>query len=236
MKVLNSTHLSPFGGLNFVHEELDRLKIGEVLGNELPLLPKQSKYDWRDLLYSFWSVYFCGGDCMEDLSVNLRRSFENSPMVKTPSPDSVLKRIKELAVPCLHFDTPRGKRSHKFSINHRLNALNLKIVRDRIKDARSTVVLDYDNTLIFSQKADAAMTYQKQCGYAPGVGIINDQVVYIENRNGNSGAQILQQDTLLRMFTLLEKEGVRPTVFRADGASYKLSTLATIDKHAKGSM
>ena len=75
MKVQNSFHLSPFGGLNYVHEEFDRLKLGELLCKELPSLPHQSKYDWRDLLYSFWSIYFCGGDCIEDLSGNLKNSF-----------------------------------------------------------------------------------------------------------------------------------------------------------------
>ena len=72
MKVLNSSGISPFGGLNFVHEEFDRLKIEESLEKALPTLPNQSKYSWRDILYSFWSIYFCGGDCIEDISHNLQ--------------------------------------------------------------------------------------------------------------------------------------------------------------------
>ena len=233
MKVLNSTHLSPFGGLNFVHRAFDRLKVGAILNDTLPKLPKQSKYDWRDLLYSFWSIYFCGGDCIEDLSGNLKNSFEQSPFLKTPSPDSVLKRMKELAVPAQVFDTPRGKKLHEFSVNDAMNALNIRLVKNRINAQQKPIVLDYDNTLIFSEKADANMTYQKQLGYAPGVGIIGDQVVYVENRNGNSGAQILQQDTLSRMFSVLEEQGIKPDVFRADGASYKMSTVSVIDKHVK---
>ena len=99
MKVLNSSHISPFGGLNFVHEEFDRLKIGNLFTEALPTLPNQSKYSWRDILYSFWSIYFCGGDCIEDLAHNLQTSFVQSPFLKTPSPDRVLSRLKELAVP-----------------------------------------------------------------------------------------------------------------------------------------
>ena len=139
--------------------------------------------------------------------------------------------MKELALPSQDFDTPRGEKLHKFSINDRLNALNLKIIGSKIKANNVPILLDYDNTLIFSNKSDAAMTYQKQAGYAPGVGIIDNQIVYVENRNGNSGAQILQQDTLSRMFTLLQNEGIKPNIFRADGASYKLSTISTIDEH-----
>ena len=45
--------------------------------------------------------------------------------------------------------------------------------------------LDYDNTYIFSGKADSRNTYLKQYAYAPGLGFIGKQVVYLENRNGN---------------------------------------------------
>ena len=230
MKVVNSSYISPFGGLNFVLEEFDKLNIGKLLNAHLPDLPSQSRYDWRDLLYSFWSIYFCGGDCIEDLSANLKLSFQ-SPFLKTPSPDSVLKRMKELALPSQIFDTVRGKRKHEFSINKSLNELNLKILKDRINKQNGPIVLDYDNTLLYSKKADAKMTYKKQFGYAPGVGIIGDNIVYVENRNGNSAAPNLQQDTLERMFTLLKEQGVKPDIFRADGGSYKLSTISTISNH-----
>lgn len=231
MKVINSSYLSPYGGLNFVHKEFDQLGVGKLLNEELPTLAPQSKYDWRDLLYSFWSIYFCGGDCIEDLSTNLGRGLNRTPHLKTPSPDSILKRMKELACSSKFFDTPRGNKKHQFSINESLNSLNIKLIKGRLKKNKQ-IILDYDNTLIFSKKSDVKMTYKKQFGYAPGVGIIGDNVVYVENRNGNSDAQTLQQDTLERMFKVLEKEGIKPDIFRADGASYQLSTIAMIDKYA----
>ncbi|MBK6952000.1 MAG: hypothetical protein IPH24_08110 [Crocinitomicaceae bacterium] len=57
MKVQKSSNLNPFGGLNFVMEELDRQKIGALLNQELPAIGKQSQYSWRDLFYSYWSVF-----------------------------------------------------------------------------------------------------------------------------------------------------------------------------------
>lgn len=231
MKVLNSSQISPFGGLNFVHEEFDRLKIEELLNEELPALAMQSKYSWRDILYSFWSIYFCGGDCIEDLAHNLQTSFIQSPFLKTPSPDRVLNRLKELAVPSQQFDTPKGRRKHTFNINNSLNRLNLKLIKDKVINTEQPIVLDYDNTLIFAEKADATRTYLKQLGYAPGVGIIGNRVAYVENRNGHSDAQTLQHDTLSRMFTLLNSEGIKPDVFRGDGASYSSKTIETIDEN-----
>lgn len=230
MKVINSKQISPFGGLNFVLKAFDNLSIGDLLNNELPELPKQSQYDWRDLIYNFWSIYFCGGDCIEDLSENLKHTLKDNPLLKSCSPDSLLKRMKELALPSKEFSTSRGNSSHQFSINEKLNELNIKLLKKtkQIKDTKTPVVLDYDNTLIFTEKSDAKMTYKKAFGYAPGVGIIEDKVVYVENRNGNSDAQTLQQDTLARMFSLFKKQGLKVDIFRADSGSYQLSTLLEV--------
>ena len=75
------------------------------------------------------------------------------------------------------------------------------------------------------------MTYKKKSGYYPGVGIIGNNVVYLENRNGHSDAQTLQQDTLKRMFDLLASQGINIDVFRADSASYQLSTLSVVSSN-----
>ena len=61
MKVLNSSPISPFGGLNFVLEEFNKLKIDKLIKVNLPKLSANSHYQWKDILYSFWSIYFCGG-------------------------------------------------------------------------------------------------------------------------------------------------------------------------------
>ncbi len=162
MKVIKSAHLTPFGGLNFVLEELDNKNISKLLDKHLPELPAQSIYNWKDILYSFWSIYFCGGDCAEDLSDNFNKNLSLFPQFKTPSPDRVLERMKSLSIPIEEFDTPKGTKIHEFSINHTLNNLNITILK-RLKALKNTDhVLDYDNTLVFSKKKDAEMTYQKQ--------------------------------------------------------------------------
>ena len=228
MKVLKSSSISSFGGLNFVLEELDKLGIGQLLQRDLPKLPEQSKYTWKDLLYSFWSIFFCGGDCIEDLSIHLKDAFNGHPNIKVPSPDRVLERMRELSCPLQIFDTSRGNKLHEFSFNEHLNNLNIKLLKRFASIHKQKNILDYDNTILFTEKADAAMTYKKRTGYCPGVGIIGNNIVYIENRNGNSGAQILQQDTLTRLFDLLATQGITIDAFRADSASYQLSTLTVI--------
>ncbi|MBL4657580.1 MAG: IS1380 family transposase [Flavobacteriales bacterium] len=232
MKILSSPHISAFGGLNFVIEELDRLGVGKLLENDLPPLPLQSRYCWRDTLYSFWSVFFCGGDCAEDLSGNFKAGLSSMPFLNLPSPDRVLQRMKELARPKEELKAPRGRSTHEFSMNDALNTLNLRLLKKMGSLDLSDGVLDYDNTILFTRKADARMTYKKNTGYCPGVGIMGSTVVYVENRNGNSDAQTLQRQTLHRMFCLLERESISISAFRADSASYQFDTMTVINKYS----
>lgn len=232
MKILKSKNISPFGGVNFVIEELDKKRIGNILNDKLPKLGAQSRYDWRDILYSFWSVYFCGGDCAEDLSGNFKPSLSQSPNIHVPSPDRILNRLKELTLPAQHFSTKRGKHLHQFAINEGLTKLNLNILNHLFNLSKTKVDLDYDNTICFNKKQDAQYTYHKDTGYIPGVGLVGSKVVYVENRNGRSNAAILQHDTLERMFEHLKKEDIQVNRFRADSASYTFEIIKVIANYS----
>ncbi len=195
-------------------------------------LPSQSKYSWKDIIYSLWAIPFCGGDCIEDLSINLKNYIQDIPYFKIPSSDSVLKRLKELAKPQRTVVSKYYGKSHDFSINMALNKLNLKLIKKMGGINDKTIILDYDNTILTTEKADSRMTYIKQKGYCPGVGIIGDKIVYIENRNGNSDAKTYQEKTVNRMFKLLKSEGVKIDAFRADSASYQLQVIEAAKKYA----
>ncbi len=232
MKILNSQAISPFGGLNFVIEEAINLEINDLLKENLPMLPAQSTYNWFDIIMSYWSVFFCGGDCAEDLAVHLREGLKGSPYINMPSPDRVLSRLKSLAVPSELFMAKRGKKQHQFSLADELNRLNLKMLSLLPGFNKDDVILDYDNTIIFTKKADAELTYKKENGYCPGVGLIGQHVVYVENRNGKSNAHILQHETIDRMATLLKEAGITIDVIRADSASYTYEIIKSMEKCA----
>ncbi|MBK6364649.1 MAG: hypothetical protein IPF52_14605 [Saprospiraceae bacterium] len=53
MKVRYSNNINAFGGVNFVLQEFDKLKIGNILYDNLPSLSPKSSYSWRDIFYSF---------------------------------------------------------------------------------------------------------------------------------------------------------------------------------------
>ena len=94
-------------------------------------------------------------------------------------------------------------------------------------------VLDYDNTFIFTDKSDAKYTYYKQKGYCPGVGLIGNKVVYVENRNGNCAPHTLQDKTIERIFELLDSQNIKVESFRADSAAYQFEVINTVVRYTK---
>lgn len=232
MKIVKSVQqITPFGGLNFAFEELEKKGVGNLVNSYLPKLPNQSAYSWKDILYSLWSIPLCGGDCIEDLNINLREYIKNNPFYNVPSADSILRRLKDLSRPTKTLVSNYSQKKHEFSIHMALNKLNIKLIKMLGGINSKSIILDYDNTIIKTKKADAKRTYLKEKGYNPGVGIIGDKIVYVENKNGNSDAQSYQERTLDRMFKLLKIEKIRINVFRADSASYTLPVIETIKKY-----
>ena len=233
MKIQKSQTVSPFGGINFVIKEAIDLNINTLLNSKLPSLPTQSKYNWFDIFMSYWSVFFCGGDCAEDLSVNIRSGLQANPYIRIPSPDRMLDRIKSLSDRPQSFTTKRGEKDHQFSLAEEMNRLNIKMLSLLPDFQKKDVVLDYDNTVIFTEKADARRTYQKELGYFPGVGMVGKHIVYVENRNGNSTAQVLQHETIERMVTLLGENSITIDAIRADSASYSYEIIQSMEKAAR---
>lgn len=233
MKIQKSNTLSAFGGMNFVFELLKNESIDTLIENHLPNLSPQSQYNWTDIVKSLLSIYLCGGGYIEDLQSHLKEHFLNNPLVKMPSPDTVLRRLSELSVTNDYCRTKRGLINHPYNTNNTLNQLNISLLNQQgIFDSKD-LVLDYDNTIIFNEKSDSKMTYKRNPGYQPGVCTINEEhIVFIENRNGNSDAKSFQKDTLKRMFELLKSNNIsRLNHFRADAASYQYDVVKLVEQH-----
>lgn len=235
VKVTHFSPVSSFGGLNIIHRELENLGVGNHLNDSLPVMPSQSKYDWKDLFYSLLSIYYSGGDCIEDLSTVLGNRFGYSPLFKLCSPDTLLKRMKELSVEDFICRTSRGSVEHQYNYNERILDANIKMLKHIKAFNGNENVLDYDNTIIFTEKADSKMTYKRDYGYQPGVCFLNEkQVLFIENRNGNSDAKSFQVDTLRRMFDRLQHHGInRIDMFRADAASHQYEVIQLLSQKVK---
>ena len=233
MNVLKSGPISAFGGINFVFEQLNKLGICHLLSSHLPALGKPSRYSWSDIFNSLLSVYFCGGDCIEDLQTHLRPHFKANPFVDLPSSDTVLRRLSQLSSPEQHCYTKRGSVEHRYSINDCLLGLNMAVLKKINHLESGCLTLDYDNTILFNEKQDSQMTYKRNPGYQPGVCMINSRyVLAIENRGGNSDAKSFQDQTLKRVFDQMERQGLpRVANFRADAASYQFEVIKLVEQY-----
>jgi hypothetical protein len=130
--------------------------------------------------------------------------------------------------------TRRGSVEHSYNHNDVLATLNAKILAAIGVFGQSEIVLDYDNTIIFAEKGDCSMTYKRDYGYQPGVCMINESnILFVENRTGNSDAKSFQHNTLQRMFDKLAPYSLnKHLLFRADAASYQYDVIKTLEHNA----
>ena len=67
---IKSQKITPFGGIFHVMEKFD-CYIGPVIDGELGLRCTTFGYQYSEIARSLMSVYFCGGDCVEDVTSHL---------------------------------------------------------------------------------------------------------------------------------------------------------------------
>ena len=93
--------------------------------------------------------------------------------------------------------------------------------------------LDFDHQFIEAEKFDSKPTFKKFLGYRPGVAVIGDTIVGIENSDGNTNVRFHQKDTLKRFFEKLEQRGLAVNRFRADCGSCSEDIVSEVEKHCK---
>ena len=91
--------------------------------------------------------------------------------------------------------------------------------------------IDFDHQFLETEKYDAKPTYKKFLGYRPGVYVIGDMIVYVENSDGNTNVRFYQAETHKRFFALLEANSIRVNRFRADCGSCSKEIVSEIEKH-----
>ena len=67
---IKSERITPFGGIFHVREQLSRY-VGPVIDKVQGLRCTSFSYQYGEIAGSLASVYFCGGDCVEDVTSHL---------------------------------------------------------------------------------------------------------------------------------------------------------------------
>ena len=234
MKVINSAEkITSFGGFNFVFEAYKKSGLGRLIDCELGDRVKQWGFNYSDIILNHLAVYFNGGDTTEDINEHLRTPMQSIRGMKVCSADTILRGLKELSISSQIIEHPESKIQHQFNINRKLNRLLIQslLLTGQLNTAQK-FILDYDNKIIPTEKLDAARTYQKTSGYQPGVASVNNLVVYVEGRNGNSQAKFKQDETLKRVFANLAQQEIKISKFRADSASCQNEVIEVVEQNS----
>jgi len=216
IKIVKSNRkVSPFSGISFVINEIEKAYIPALIDNSFPKRHGSSKYGYADAILSLIYGTICGADRLDDYA-SLKGKLNDSSL-NIPSPVSLGRIMKEKLKTS---NTVVG--NHTININERLNELLLDIAVSLGQlNVNNKYILDYDNTCIPCEKEDSDWTYLKFRGYQPGVSFIGQIPVYIEGMNGNNNAKFDQTNTLKRTLSNLKRKGIQVKVFRADAASYQ---------------
>jgi len=224
--------ISPFAGISFVNDYFEKAGLGQLIDRELGDRVSSYGYQYSDIIKNLINVFLSGGDCVEDIGTHLGGHLKTIPGNYVPSPDTVLRGIKELSTENTVYTSDSGI-SYNFNINEKLNRLNLKslILTGQLYPEKY-YDYDYDNQITENNKYDAKRTYKKNKGYFPGVATIEDKIVYIENRDGNANVKFKQAETLKRSYELLLEQGIRINRSRMDAGSYTIETVDMADLYS----
>ena len=204
---IKSDKLTPFGGIFSIMEQFDAL-LSQTIDSTLGLRCKFYGYQYSEIFRSLMCVYFCGGTCIEDVSTHLMKHLSLHPRLRTCSADTILRAIEELTCKNTTYISDSGK-SYDFNIADNMNKLLINaLLKTGQLEAGKEYDIDFDHQHIEAEKFDAKPTYKKFLGYGPGVAVIGDNIVGIENRDGNTNVRFYQKATLERIFNRLEYAGV----------------------------
>ena len=227
---IKSEKLTPFGGIFSIMEQFDSM-LSSVIDSTLGLRCKLYGYQYSEIIRSLMSIYFCGGSCIEDVTTHLMNHLSLHPTLRTCSADTILRAIKELTQTNISYTSETGK---EYDFNT-ADIPNMLLINGLIATGQLIpgvpYVMDFDHQFIETEKYDAKPTYKKFLGYRPGVAVIGDMIVGIENSDGNTNVRFHQKDTLKRFFERLEQKGIIISKFRADCGSCSEEIVDEVAKH-----
>lgn len=228
---IKSEQVTPFGGIFSIMEQFDAL-FSKMIDSILGLRTKTCGYQYSEIIRSLMCVFFCGGSCIEDISTHLMRHVSCHPKLKTCSADTILRAITELSVRNTTYTSPVSGKSYDFNTADTMNDLLVKsLVSTGVLCKGQAYDFDFDHQFIETGKYDTKFTYKKFTGYSPGVAVIGDHIVGIENRDGNANVRFCQQHTLERIFTRLEENGIRIDRARMDCGSCSEEIVDMVKAH-----
>jgi hypothetical protein len=217
----SSKNITPFGGLNFFFQAMNRMGLDKFLNERIGFRSVFAKYSYSDVVYSLFGNVLTQGSFVADLEV-LKEKYSEQFFNKIPSPDTVEYVCQELKTANIIIETDKGI-VHQLNYDNKMNEtlVALAVKTNQLNALYTDYTVDFDNMITENEKQDALYTYKHCKGYHPGLAFIGRVPVHIENRNGNTPARFQQKETLQRCFVNLKKHNIKIKNFRGDSASYQ---------------
>ena len=230
---IKSEKITAFGGIFFVLDKFDRI-LSSVIDSHLGLRSKLIGYQYSEIIRAVFSVFCCGGDCMEDLNLYLKDVLTERPHTRVPSADTVLRGIEELATENISYMVEKTGNVYDFNTAEKLNQLLIKLLLATGQLAEGGEYdVDFDHQFLEAEKYDSKRTYKGFDGYSPGVFTIGGLIAYLENRDGNANVRFMQAETHRRFFEMMRSFGIHVRSFRADCGSCSKEIVSEIEKHCR---
>ena len=116
VKVSKKTEkITAFGGIYFVLDKFDSI-LSPVIDSHLGLRSKLVGYQYSEIIRAVFSVFYCGGGCMEDLNLYLKDVLTERPHTRVPSADTVLRGIEELATENISYTAEKTGNVYDFQL------------------------------------------------------------------------------------------------------------------------
>ena len=228
-----SEKITAFGGIFFVLDKFGSI-LSSVIDSHLGLRSTLIGYQYSEIIRAIFSVFCCGGDCMEDLNLYLKDVLTERPHTRVPSADTVLRGIEELATENISYTAEKTGNVYDFNTAEKLNQLLIKLLlaTGQLTEGGAYDV-DFDHQFLEAEKYDSKRTYKGFDGYSPGVFTIGGLIAYLENRDGNANVRFMQAETHRRFFEMMRSFGIHVRSFRADCGSCSKEIVSEIEKHCR---
>lgn len=225
-----------FGGGDMLIEVFNKRGIIEYIDAWLGDRSPRAEYTYGEGIIT-WLISKCrGAKRVEDIYDAQYDLLQHPKFGKGMSPDTFLYMLKELEC-----ETIRQKKTniseklaerikkgkafdyHEINVNDNFNELLIDIaIKLGLLEKGKKYILDYDTTEVKTKIKGARKFFNGggKTAYCPGVAMINNIPIYIENRNGDSNAKFNLTATVEKVLSILKRKGIEIEIIRIDSAAF----------------
>ncbi len=178
IKTQSATYLIAHGGAAVVDGLLRPFSIDSLIDQKLGLRGKTiAAFKYSEIFRSVLYTTLCGGEHLEDVSLNTVGCTLRAILPDVPSPDTTSRGLRSLAVEATMYVDERTGHEYLFSVNKQMNELMLKmqIRLGQLKEGENIDVVDFDHVFLPNEKEYAKPSYKKKTGEFPGVAMTNQR-------------------------------------------------------------